>query len=438
MNWRSMVADKLTTPEEAVKAVRSGDSVAVQGFTPMPFALCQALYERRHELRDVTIIYTGFFPWVREEADRNSFHVISNYATAVDRDPINAGLVDYIPVAAWTMDDLPPGYIQEPDFFLVPVSPPDRNGYCSFGSGVWYAPSWCRRAKRVIAEVHEDFIRTGGKNYVHISEIDVFVEGQKPPPLPIPARSEEEVAVTEVICTLVAQELVRDRDTVQVGIGTVSSALALYLGDKHDLGFHTEVITGGVPQLVASGVATGRYKGLHEGKVVASGCVVLSPEELAMMDGNPVFELYEFGYVTDMRVLVQQRNYVCVNNALFVDLTGQVVSETIGTRIWAGVGGQTAFMVAAQYTPGGRSVMVVPSSHLVQGERRTRIVPVLPEGSAVTVPRTFVDYVVTEYGIATLRGKSIRERIGELIAVAHPDFRGELRREARRLYGVAV
>jgi len=244
--------------------------------------------------------------------------------------------------------------------------------------------------------------------------------------------------VTEVICSLVASEIVRDRDTVQIGVGTVSAALGIYLGDKHDLGVQTELITGGIAQLVRDGVVTGKYKTLHREKVVGSACVALPEEDLKLIDGNPAFELYDFGYTDDIRMLIRHTNLVAVNNALMIDLTGQVCSETIGSRIWTGVGGQTAFMIAAQYSQGGRSVIVCPSSHLIEGTRRTRIVGALPEGAAVTVPRTLVDYVVTENGIATLRGKTIRERVGELIGVAHSDFQGELRAEANRLYGISL
>ncbi|MGH9203025.1 MAG: acetyl-CoA hydrolase/transferase C-terminal domain-containing protein, partial [Vicinamibacterales bacterium] len=239
-------------------------------------------------------------------------------------------------------------------------------------------------------------------------------------------------------CTLVASELVRDRDTVQMGVGTVSAALGLYLGEKHDIGIQTELITGGIAQLVYDGVVTGKYKTLHREKVVGSALVALTDEEMRMIDGNPAFELYDFGYTDDVRMLVQHDNLVAVNNALLVDLTGQIASESIGSSVWTGVGGQTAFMIAAQYSRGGRGIIVLPSSHVINGERVTRIVPLLPEGTLVTVPRTLVDYVVTEHGIATLRGKTVRERIGELIGIAHPDFKAELKRAAREYYGITV
>lgn len=437
MNWRDAVHDKLMTPDEAVAVVRPDHQVSVAPFTCTPFTLCQALYRRRHELRGMRLDHpAGLFPWAQPGEDP-AFEVHTVYATPADRDLVNQGLAEYLPVATWQGDPLPWGLIQEPDVYLVPISPPDRNGYCSFGPGVWFSRILCQRSKLVIAEVHENFIRTGGENFVHVSRIHRMCEAvEATGTLPIPPRTDEEIRVTEVICTLVASELVRDRDTVQIGIGTVSSATALYLKDKEDLGIQTEIITGGVAELVQMGVATGKYKTLHQGKVVGSALVAMPQEEMALIDGNPVFELYGFDYVDDVRMLAQHDNLVAINNALMVDLTGQVASESLGTRVWTGVGGQTAFCIAAQYSRGGRAIIVLPSSHLVNGERRSRIVPVLPEGSLVTVPRTFVDYVVTEYGIASLRGKTVRERIRELVAVAHPDFREGLKQEARRLYAI--
>lgn len=439
MDWRKELGSKLVSPQEAVALVKPGDQVMMPFFNCTPHTLCAALYERRSELPNVRIDHAvSLFAWVRPD-EESGLEVHTLYATPVDRDAVNAGRVEYLPTARWRRDEVPAGWIQEPDVYMLPVSPPDRHGYCSFGPGVWFSPTFCRRAKTVIAEVHENFIRTGGRNFVHVSQLDYLTEAQQPTGgTVLPPRTEEETAVTEVACTLAASELIRDRDTIQIGIGTVSSAIALYLHDKHDLGMQTEMIPGGTVDLVDEGVLTGRYKTLHEGKVVGSVLVSMPPEEVARIDGHPAFELHEFGYCDDVRLLTQQDNLVAINNALFVDLTGQVASETIGPRVWTGVGGQTAFAIAAQYSNGGRSIIMLPSSHLLDGQRVTRIMPTLPEGTVVTVPRTYVDYVVTEHGIATLRGKTVRERIGELIGVAHPDFRAELKAEAKRVYGIAV
>ena len=436
MNWRDMVGSKLMTPAEAVSAVKSGDQVMVGIINCTPYTLCQALYDRRSELEGIQVDHpAAFFSWVRD-GDEDVFDVHELYATPFNRDVVNEGRVAYHPTAVWRDGDLPPGFLQNPDVFLVPVSPPDANGYCSFGPGVFFSRTWSRNSKIVIAEVHENFIRTGGENYVHVSQIDRMCEAEQPTgTMPVAPRTEEENLVTEVVGTLVATELVNDRDTVQIGIGTIASAMAAFLGDKQDLGMQTEIITGGVTQLVEEGVVTGKYKTLHQGKVVAS--IALVPEEeLAFIDGNPVFELYQFGYVDDVRYLAQQNNLVAINNALQIDMTGQITAETLNGQVYSGPGGQTVFAVAASYSEGGRSIIAVPSSSTVDGERHSRIVPVLPPGTMVTVPRTFVDYVVTEYGIATLRGKTVRQRVEELIAVAHPDFRAELRAQAAKLYHV--
>src|SRR5436190_645186 len=290
-------------------------------------------------------------------------------------------------------------------------------------------------ARTVIGEVHEDFIRTGGDSWAPVERFRHLVPADEPTGMAATApRTEEETAATEVICTLVAHELVRDRDTLQVGIGTVSSALGLYLDHRHDLGVQSEAITGGIPDLVRRGVVTGRHKVLHPGVVVGSFMLGLTPEELAFVDGHPGFALYGFGSTDDVSTLLRERNLTAVNNALLVDLTGQVASEGIGTHLWSGVGGQAAFAIAAAYSPGGRAIFVLPSAHRTVDGLRSRLVPVLPPGTPVTLPRGFVDYVVTEHGIATLRGKTLRQRVEELLAVAHPDFRAELRAEARRVY----
>ena len=438
MNWRDMVGGKLMTPAEAVSVVKSGDQVMVAPINCTPFTLCMALYDRRSELEGVRVDHpAAFFSWVHE-GDEDVFELHELYATPFNRDMVNEGRVEYHPSAVWRDGDLPAGFLQNPDVFLVPVSPPDVNGYCSFGPGVFFSPTWSRNSKTVVAEVHENFIRTAGENYVHISQIDRMCEAEQPTgTMPVAPRSEEEDFVTEVVGTLVAAELINDRDCVQIGIGTIASAMAVFLGEKQDLGIQTEIITGGVAQLVEQGVVTGKYKTLHRGKVVAS--IALVPEEeLPLIDGNPVYELYEFGYVDDVRYLSQQPNLVAINNVLQVDLTGQIASETIGPKVWTGVGGQTAFSVAANYSPGGRSISVLPSTSLVGGERVSRILPMLPEGAVVTVPRTMVDYVVTEHGIAHLRGKTVKERAGELIAIAHPDFRADLKNAANQAYNLGL
>jgi 4-hydroxybutyrate CoA-transferase len=284
-----------------------------------------------------------------------AFTLRNLYTTPFDRPACHAGAMEYFPVSVWRSHMLPPGLHETPDVYMVPVSPPDENGYSSFGPGVWMSGTLCQNAKLVIAEVQENFIRTYGENYVHIDDLDVLVEAEEATGLgnPLGPPNEEETAQVEVICTLVANELINNRDTIQIGVGTVSASLGLFLQDKEDLGIQTELITGGIIDLVKRGVATGKYKPIHRGKVVASACVLLPEEELAAIHMNPVFELYDFGYTDDLRRLIQIPNFVTVNNALMVDLTGQVSAESMGYQMYSGVGGQSVFMIAGAYSPGG-------------------------------------------------------------------------------------
>lgn len=437
MDWRSDVGEKLVSPEEAVGVVKSGDSVWAGGWTSVPATLCDALARRKEELEGVKI-YTFLSPYRWDQPGiEKAFQINTGFVSPLDRQAVREGRFDYIPIGQFRQHQLPPGVEGPHDVALLPISPPDRDGVCSFGPAVWFGPTASRAAKLLIGEVHEEFIRTGGDNHIEVSKFYRLAEAGPQPPAPIPPRSEEVVYAAEVICTLVAEEIVRDGDTLQMGVGDVSAALAVYLEGKHDLGIHTEVIPGGVATLVEKGIVTGRYKTLNPGKVVGTCFVQLPEEELRYIDGNPVFELYDFTYTDDLRNLVRLENFKAVNNALAVDLTGNVTAESQGPQVFSGPGGQTVFAVAASYTSAG-SVTVLPSSQLVDGRRVSRIVAALPEGTTITVPRSFVDYVVTEQGIARLRGKTLRERIGEMVAVAHPDFRGELRAEAKRLYGVAV
>ncbi|MFI5319002.1 MAG: acetyl-CoA hydrolase/transferase family protein [Myxococcota bacterium] len=437
MRWQDRVGGRLVSAETAVASVASGQTVGVGTYSCTPYTLCRALAERgrRGELENVRIDHAAaLFCWTSPDL-RRAFALHDNFATPFNRAAVHEAAVDYLPISVWQAGVTPPHYDPNPDFYFVPVSPPDAHGYCSFGAGVWFSNLLVRGAKTAVAEVHPEFIRTGGDNFVHVDEIDFFVAAEAADSAaPAAPLSAEELAATDAICNLVAAELVNDGDTLQIGIGTVSASLAKYLGFRNDLGIQTELITGGTVELVRAGVVTGKRKSMYPGKVVGSALVALTPEELAAIDGNPVFELYDFGTTDDLRRLAQQKNFVAVNNALVVDLTGQVSAEAFDHRPFTGVGGQTVFMIAGAYSEGGRSVSVLPSSSRPAGGARvSRIVAGFPPGTAITVPRTFVDYVVTEHGIAELRGKSVRQRAAALLEVAHPEFRAELRAGARAM-----
>ncbi len=431
MDWRRQYADKLRTAEEAAGLIKSGDNVYVGMFGSTPEGLAKALYARHPELTGVTIYhYISPFVWATPDT-QGHFDLITSFATPADRKQVQAGTADYQPIGNFRESYIK-DIIGHMNVAMVKTSPPDARGYMSFGPALWINRTLCDIAPTILCEVDERLIRTYGENFLHISEVAALVEHQSANDAapPIPPRTDEVIAAAEVICTLVASELIHDGDTVQMGLGDVTSAMALYLGDKHDLGIQTELIPGGVADLVEQGIITGRRKQIAPGKVIGSAFAILPPEELARADMNPKFELWDFCHTDDLRVLVREDNFVAINNALQIDLTGQVTAETLNGKVYSGPGGQTVFAIAASWSEGGRSVIAVPSSSVTGDVRHSRILAELPPGTAVTVPRTYVDYVVTEYGIATLRGKTQRQRAEELIAVAHPDFRAELRREA--------
>jgi 4-hydroxybutyrate CoA-transferase len=435
-DWRAKHAALLAAPDDAVSVVKDGDRVVIGMHYQTPLALCRALAARGRELRDVEIenSIATFISWW-EDGQPNNFSVRSFFLQAGDRPAMRDGLLEYV-IAPPTRSDRSYWLDRRPDVFLVSVSPPDADGWCSFGMSVWGAPEVAREAAHVIGEVNERFIRTGGDNRIHVSRFEKLVEA--PPAwkyLRRPPRTTDEDELAAVICSLVASEIVRDGDTVQMGTGTVSAALAPFLAGRQDLGVHSELIFGGIPDLVDAGVVTGARKTLHPGKVVGASFGPFSEEEFARVDGDPRYELYCMSHTNDIAVIAAHNNMCAVNNALQVDLSGQVNGETIGPQIYSGTGGAFAFAVGALHAKNGRSVTVLPSSSVVDGQRRSRIVAMLPEGSGVTVPRGYADIVVTEYGIARLKQQTLRRRCEELIAVAHPDFRADLRAQARRLYG---
>jgi acyl-CoA hydrolase len=437
MDWRERYADKLTTPDEAVRVIKDGDRVVIGMHYQTPLALCRALAARGRDLHDVEIensIATFISWWDGDEP--NNFAVRSFFLQASDRGAMRSGLLDYV-IAPPTRGDQSYWLDREPNVFLTSISPPDDEGWCSFGMSVWGAPEVAREAGHVIGEVNERFIRTGGDNRVHISRFEKLVEAPKEwkflrrtPP------TDEESSIAAVICSLVATEIVQDGDTLQMGTGTVSAALAPFLSHRQELGVHSELIFGGIPALVDAGVVTGSNKTLHPGKVVGASFGPLTADEFASVDGDARYELYCMSHTNDIATIAAHDNMCVVNNALMMDVTGQINGETIGPQIYSGTGGALAFAIGAQHATNGRSVTVLPSTSLVDGERRSRILAMLPHGSAVTVPRSYADIVVTEYGIARLKQRTLRQRIDELTAIAHPDFRSEIRAEARRAYGV--
>jgi acyl-CoA hydrolase len=316
------------------------------------------------------------------------------------------------------------------DVFMALVSQPDADGFVSFGYSLWHSRQLLQAAKLSIAEVGQDVLRTGGDNRVHLSEFDLIVEQRDlPSSTPIPDLSPERVEVTEVIGAYVST-LVNDGDTIQIGTGTLSSCMGGYLMEKNDLGIDAEILVASAIDLVKAGVATGRQKTYHPG--LATGSFIVPGSDFAFCHEHPGIALYDIEWCNHLPRIATIRNLVAINQASMIDLTGQAASESIGPVMYTGPGGQLVWTMGALYAPGGRAIHVLPSTAR-QGQV-SRIVATLPPGTIITVPRTFVDHVITEHGIANLQGLTQRERAGALIELAHPAFRAELKAEARRLF----
>jgi 4-hydroxybutyrate CoA-transferase len=315
------------------------------------------------------------------------------------------------------------------DVLLCSVTPPDAEGFCSFGLSLFLKSSLASRARLTIAELEPDLPRTSGDSLIHVSAIDYFVEQQVSRPDWLPTDEPEEHSKR---IAGFAAELIRDGDTLQMGVGTAIRHLPqLGLFDqKHDLGWHSEATPPGVLTAMRDGIITGARKTVDQGKLVTT-LLVPRPDELDYIKGNPRIEVRDSTYVNDIHVISAHDNMVAINNAIAVDLTGQIVAESVGPRMWSGMGGQPEFAIGAFLSKGGRSITVLPS---VTSTGISRICSQLLPGSYVTVPRYFADTIVTEWGVARLLGKSQRQRALELINIAHPEQRDQLRREAQRLF----
>ena len=437
-NWREEYKRKFISAEEAVRLVKSGDRV---GFTygREPLALGLALLARRDELQNVKIFVRtpsrdlGWYDAGWEEA----FDITISYVLPIVRQAMAGRRVDFLPgTLLGITTDCP--VVSAVDVLLIELSPPDKHGFCSFGASVWGKKRAIQCAKRVIAEVNENLIRTYGDNFIHVSEIDYFTEhvsgGEIPGGSDLLGRKTQGPGQVEKTIAEYVGSLVNDGDCLQIGVGSTSEWVARLgvLDSKIDLGWHSETTPRGAIKLAREGVITGKRKNIKQNKFVAIAVGGGDQRDMSFVNGNPMFELYDADYVLNTRIISANDKVVSINSAVAIDLTGQIAAESIGPMMVSGPGGQLAFAIGAQLSAGGRFISTLPST--AKGGTISRIVPRLPEGTVVTVPRTLTDIVVTEYGIARLRGKSQRERALELINVAHPDFRTELRKEAEELF----
>ena len=422
---------RIVSAEKAVAGIRSGQQVYVHGGAATPSALLEALVARAPELRDVGLIHLhtqGPAPHLAPE-HAASFRHRALFIGANAREAVNDGRADYVPIFLSDIPELLSAGVLRLDAVLLNVTPPDAHGYCSLGPSVDAMLAAIAAAPTVIAQINPSMPRTLGDSFIRADDIDLGVEvDQAPHEHHAPPIGEVERAIGAVVA-----ELVPDRATLQMGIGSIPAAVALALRDKRDLGVHTELFTDPVLDLVEAGAITGAAKEVNRGKIVTA-FLMGSQRLYDFVDDNPMIEMRPVDYTNDTAVIRRFRRMVAINSALSIDLTGQVSADSIGTRFYSGVGGQMDFMRGAALAPEGKAIIALPS--MASRGTISRVVPVLAPGAGVVTSRAHVRTVVTEFGVAELFGRSIRERVGALISIAHPDVRDELAREAEQLYHV--
>lgn len=413
---------KYVAAEEAVKAVQSGNRVYVQAAAATPGVLTKALADRAGELQDVEVCHLhteGDAPYANPELS-DSFFVNSFFIGKNVRHTIAAGNGSYTPVFLSELPRLFRKQVLSLDVVFVHVTPPDSHGYCSLGVSVEGTVAAIENAKTVIAQVNPNMPRTFGDGLIHISEIDYMVEvdvplfGHEPAPI-----SEQEDKIGEYVASLI-----EDRSTLQMGIGSIPNAALKKLVNHKDLGLHTEMFSDGVIDLIESNVINSNYKGVAKGRALAT-FLIGSKRLYDFVDDNLFIEMRESSFVNDTSVIRRNPKMIAINSAIEVDVTGQVSADSIGYRMYSGVGGQMDFIRGASLSDGGKAIIALPS---VTKNGDSKIVPFLKQGGGVVTTRSHVQYVVTEYGIADLYGKNLKQRVKELVKIAHPDHRESVER----------
>lgn len=428
MDWKDLYAQRKVSAEEAVSHVRSGDRVVTPNAAGAPIHLIDALVARKDELKNVEIAHMVPLAKAPYAAPEMEGHFIHNsiFVGGATRATVEAGIGDYTPCFFHKVPELFDTTLPV-DVAFIHVSTPDEHGWCSYGVTVDYQKHAAEVAKLVVAQVNENMPRTLGDCFIHVSEIDYIVECNEP----ILELGAPKITEIEKKIGGYCAELIHDGDTLQLGIGAIPDAVLLFLKDKKDLGIHTEMFSDGVVELVEAGVINNSKKTLHKGKSVAT-FLMGSRRLYDYVHNNPAVEMYPVNYVNDPVVIAKNDNLVSINSCVQIDLLGQVVSESIGPVQISGVGGQIDFIRGASMSRGGRSILAMNST--AAGGKVSKIVPFIDQWSAVTTSRNDVQYIVTEYGIAELRGHTMRDRARSLIEIAHPNFRDSLKEEFEKRF----
>lgn len=429
MNWQNHYQNNTTTADQAVARINHNDRVVAGHATASPETLLSAMTRNSDRYRDVEILHMvsmGKTGYCRPEHGR-AFRHHSLFAGSATRRLIAEGRADYTPcffkdIPGLFKDDLLPV-----DVALVTVSPPDTSGYVSLGVSVDYTRQAVLSAKTVIAEVTPHMPAIPGASFLHVSQIHAFVETDRP----VIAMDPPVIGETEQAIGANVASLIRDGDCLQLGIGAIPDAVLTFLDNKKDLGIHSEMISDGVMRLAEKGVITCRRKNHHPCKIIITFAMG-TREFYGWLDNNPLVEIHPVDYTNDPFVIGRNDNMVSINSAISIDLLGQVAADTLGTTQFSGVGGQVDFVRGARLSRGGRSIIAIPAT--AAGGQVSRIVPALDRGQAVTTSRNEVDIIVTEFGIARLRGRTVRQRARDLINIAHPDFREQLALEFETVF----
>lgn len=434
MNATNIYQERVTTAEEAVKVIKPGNRIFLTGNVSVPQTLLAALVEYAPNLKDVEIcqaLTVGAADYVSPQMDGH-LRVNSMFISANIRKAVQEGRADFTPVLLSEFPLLFRNGFLPVDVAVIHVSTPDEHGFCSLGVEVGLTKSAAESAKIIIAEVNDKMPRTLGDSFIHVSRLTHIV----PVSYDIPELAMADEGSTEIVEKIAGHVagLIPDGATMQLGIGAIPDAVLKYLFDKRDLGIHTELFSDGVIDLVNAGVLTNARKSLHPGKIVA-GFILGTKRLYQWVDDNPLIELHRTEYVNDPFVIAQNERMVAVNSAIEVDLTGQVCADSIGPKLYSGVGGQLDFIYGASRSKGGVPIIALPSTAIMKdGTALSKITAMLKPGAGVVTTRNHVRFVVTEFGVADLYGKTIRQRAQALIRIAHPQFHEELKRQAAELH----
>lgn len=430
MDVAKLVQARIVTAEEAVRNIKSGQRVFLTGNCSTPKKVLAALVEYAPDLENVEIcqaLTVGPADYVSPEMEGH-LRVNTMFISPNVREAVHAGRADFTPVLLSEFPLLFRNNFLPVDVALVHVSPPDEHGFCSFGIETGLTKSPAESANMIIAEVNQKMPRTLGDSFIHVSRLN-FIVPVDYPLAELPMGDDKSIDMYEKIAGNIA-ELIPDGATMQMGIGAIPDAVLRYLYDKKDLGIHTELFSDGVIDLVEAGVITNSRKTLHPGKIIA-GFMIGTHRLYDWVDDNPMIELHPTEYVNDPFIISQNDRMVAINSAIEIDLTGQVCADSIGPKLYSGVGGQLDFIYGSSRSNGGVPIIAMPSMvTFSSGKTVSKIVSKLKPGSGVVTTRNHVRYVVTEYGVADLYGKTIRERAHALIGIAHPDFRNDLEKQA--------